>query len=781
MRFRIRTETTGGLRVIDEIPDYPLARLEGVNGVGKTVAVHLLELATGFQPYAHQPAAWRSLREHLKTAEIEVTGLRTGGERLEIRLTPQLWPDDPTGPDARFGVVRLDDEPMAFADLPPILKVRRIGGDETMLVQIRRRVRADADAFARGDEWVQRQLAALESLADSLFELGQGLTGDALRDIDERGGQLAEQRKQEEARLSRLVDQEHLVDTLIAREVALSQIAARGPVLDERIKVLDADIRKQERKREVLRRRRDELQPIADRAKVLAKSIKSLERRRAIQRGQLESERSKLKGMLEAAASSPDRLADDLAAAQHEQQLLQRERKAIGRLPEAMQAISALGVPLGAAIDAGLEDEVLAVVRTERATAEDLRFGTAIRRGELESIDEYRVVEEIDVRLAALSDRVKLLDMAASLVPSVATRTTSLSETERALKQAFEQARATSGEAYAAVINEMEDLDKQLADNIATRAELRQSRAMLNRYGTATALREEIAAVREALGDERESTELQESIREEAVKVRIALDELEKHAELAVTSRQDFASRLNLAFERLTSADLLWLMDTRADPPLEDPNDTRFLGILSGVVEKVQRFRQAVDALPLRTGRIRAVYAGLADQIGQTVLSRDGERLMLLEFYEQELGALLGAPQIEASVLEGGSFKELDLASAELSWLDPEGKPVRRPLEAFSSGQAAFTYILASILQRSEQPASNQVLVLDEFGAFIQGDRIRILLEFLETEVLQQERAEQVLVVLPLRQIDDPSTPDEVGGLRAQVELRGYAVMEIRQ
>ena len=73
MRFKIEPERnggpTGGLRVITEIPDFTLCRLEGQNGMGKTLAVRLLQLVTGDQPWAGLELAWRTLRQHLDRRE----------------------------------------------------------------------------------------------------------------------------------------------------------------------------------------------------------------------------------------------------------------------------------------------------------------------------------------------------------------------------------------------------------------------------------------------------------------------------------------------------------------------------------------------------------------------------------------------------------------------------------------------------------------------------------------------------------------------------------------
>jgi len=54
VRFEIDSRTTDGLRVIPEIPDIHACMLEGQNGIGKTVAVQLLELVSGQIPEALQ-------------------------------------------------------------------------------------------------------------------------------------------------------------------------------------------------------------------------------------------------------------------------------------------------------------------------------------------------------------------------------------------------------------------------------------------------------------------------------------------------------------------------------------------------------------------------------------------------------------------------------------------------------------------------------------------------------------------------------------------------------
>jgi hypothetical protein len=130
-------ERAPGLRVIAEIPDYPLCHLEGRNGIGKSVAARLLELATGAQPYAALPSAWVTLREQLGPTTITVSPLPAGGE-LVFRLKPARWPEHPDPPGDWLGEVTLDGAPVPHTAAWARLRVGRIAGDETLVQTLAR-------------------------------------------------------------------------------------------------------------------------------------------------------------------------------------------------------------------------------------------------------------------------------------------------------------------------------------------------------------------------------------------------------------------------------------------------------------------------------------------------------------------------------------------------------------------------------------------------------------------------------------------------------------------
>lgn len=779
MRFEIESATTGGLRIIDRIPDHPLSRLEGYNGIGKTVAMHLLELATGTQPYAHLAAAWTSLKQQLTRATIRVEGLR-GGHSIQVELTPRTWPDSPMAPDDRFGTARLDDVEIPFSSVGRYLKVTRIGGDETLIVQIRHRIQAHAAAFARHDDHLQQFLDPVEALTDRLHELTVGLSTGELESIEERVHSAASHRSAVEQDLANLTTRGRLIDQIVALEAALAEIGERGPALRAQLEEVERALQRGEQRRRELESRRDELRPLAQRVEELNSTIARLKNRRAIQRGRLARERSRLSALLATVSlPGPAAVPEALEESISERTRLQRDRDAIALLPEVIHLVDSVEASLRQPADSALDEEIIAVVDAGRLSARELRTGVSARRDELRALDEYAVVEQIDARLQQLDERIAQLEKAAAIVPSLERNEQSALATEGDLEAAYREAEANTDASYREVMTQLRELSDELVSLIESRATLRQSRAMLDRYGTEDSLREQIAEVRARLVTDASTAQLLADHRVALERARRELMEAEEEQRAATSAAEEFHIRAEHAWQMLRSDDFGWLNGISELALPTSFSLGNVVPTLARLTDLVDRFRRLVDMLPKRTGRLQEALAGLDRQVGRGPIEGDPDRQALFAFYEAELAQLLMSPQIAETVLEGGTFQEIDLASAELAWTAPDGSPVRRPIEAFSSGEAAFTYILASILQRSEVDTQNRLLVLDEFGAFIQGDRVRVLLEFLRREVLEKGRADQVLVVLPLRQLDDGVERAEVSALREQVDERGYGVTAI--
>src|SRR5689334_9234351 len=96
MRFVIDSHTIDGLKVIREIPNISPCMIEGQNGIGKTVAIQLLELISGRIPdtLKTRPGLWASLRDRLGPTSVQITELQDS-RTLKIVFSPGKWDDKP--------------------------------------------------------------------------------------------------------------------------------------------------------------------------------------------------------------------------------------------------------------------------------------------------------------------------------------------------------------------------------------------------------------------------------------------------------------------------------------------------------------------------------------------------------------------------------------------------------------------------------------------------------------------------------------------------------------
>jgi hypothetical protein len=170
-----------GLRVIGEIPDYRLCHLEGRNGIGKSVGARLLELATGGQPYAALPHAWRTLKSQLGVTTLTVSGLPNGAD-IVFEIDPDDWPDDPIRDlgDA-FSSVTIGGRATDVAEAHSLLRVRRISGDETLVQTLARDLEERAVlAESVGRLWVRPIARAWERSLAQVSDLVAGVTRSSL-------------------------------------------------------------------------------------------------------------------------------------------------------------------------------------------------------------------------------------------------------------------------------------------------------------------------------------------------------------------------------------------------------------------------------------------------------------------------------------------------------------------------------------------------------------------------------------------------------------------------
>ncbi len=131
MHVAINATCRRGLRIIDEVPDINLCKIEGYNGIGKTSAIRLLQICTGQQPFNRNSLAWRTFRDQLVRANVKITGL-TQADDIEWQIEPARdWPKLPEVLDETIGSIRVNSKQATMADVRSLLEVQHLYTTET--------------------------------------------------------------------------------------------------------------------------------------------------------------------------------------------------------------------------------------------------------------------------------------------------------------------------------------------------------------------------------------------------------------------------------------------------------------------------------------------------------------------------------------------------------------------------------------------------------------------------------------------------------------------------
>ena len=134
MHIQISASKRGPLSVIDELPIGRLATLEGLNGIGKTLTIRILQLCVGHNPYRIDSPAWRSLCDGLGELEVTINGL-TGADQIKWVADSADWRDvgDQQDP-VPFRRITVDGNPVSdLTSIRNLLAVYRLAGDEGIL------------------------------------------------------------------------------------------------------------------------------------------------------------------------------------------------------------------------------------------------------------------------------------------------------------------------------------------------------------------------------------------------------------------------------------------------------------------------------------------------------------------------------------------------------------------------------------------------------------------------------------------------------------------------
>lgn len=778
MRFKIQApEASHGIRVIEEIPDLPLCRVEGVNGVGKTLALHLLEICSGGQPYATRPHAWASLCRYLGPVEITVDGLRSenddgahtlhfafdwrGREDAEVprEITVELFED-----------VSLDGDPLAgMAEVRGLLSVVRIAGDQSLTDTIAGVVAYDVELLKSAAALADERSKVADRRAEELLAPFPEAPARRALEVAERQRALGSARRELEAQRAESSDRLRALEAAERAAVAAEEINTNAGALKEEIarlqeRATEAHGRTEEAERALEEAR--EKERLSSAAKETLERAEALVGRRLRDLGKLEDKTGDLAEELEI-------LAEEAAVATALERLSSRRAEVAAERADANDAfalrdlLDGLVAALSTVAQTGLRGRVVARIAEEPLTAGVLLDAVQERRRRLSV--EMPMIEELDRELAELGETEKKLKSLSDLLGKAEEKRTSLSEAESALEKLSDEAakggstaeraaqRASAQRAEIEIGAALGSAQRQLAQlgGGASPADLQ---AELERYlAEAGTTRAELA------GELGEARRVSLDARDQLEAMRFEEEELE--AEATALGRELEAQTQALVVEDAHGR-LREILGERAPQVGGDLEEVAraWVGAHTAADRAVTRVQQTRSRLLALEHDIEALLEAIRRN------STPGAELdPVRKLYQERMLSQFDQPELLAALFDGGQLSRVDLDANEIVWSTAAGEPRVRPFEAFSSGERAFAYVQAQLATLNENPAVNKVVAIDEFGAFLSADRL-LRMRSAVTRQLDEGAVDQAIVVLPLL-AGDAESAGEKGYLAGEFDV----------
>lgn len=802
MLVQIRCSPSGPLKVIEELPNAKLAMLEGLNGIGKTLAVRLLEICTGTMPYKRESAAWQSLCTGIGSLEVEITGLR-GAKSVVWQAQTAEWLDrDETRPTTNwFSSITIDGEHATLDSVRRLIVVHRLAGDEGITDIFATVADSYASALSRWrtkhTDPAEGPLATLERAVD---EARSAVADHSPADLPRLQDDIAEtleileQRRAEATQLQRrrVVLEEAL--TVSRRLKAMRQSA---PELTQALKDIDAQIRSARSDKEAADHDVERLAGLQARSESLRKEL-------SLAQQTLARNRSKLASTLRVASARATELEVDptsdsanklIGLLEQELTTLHAEHAELDASPAMSDLLRSLIMRLRNARDRGLGDQLalddpetsltLTVSRTQagiRKRLDDL-VGQPPPPGTADLV--YRIEQTTEGLRQARSLRSALQEV------SRYQRLVNKNE-ERVDKALRDGAGGAAARRLEEASNRRRECDQVLLDLASNRAAIAQRLGVWSDSASEQALTVQLQArLEEAATTEHDLEADLETTRASAAVAEQRVADSRTHLTSLERERAAKQSEIKRTFERLaTDNELNWMRSSLGLNDLQPYDDA------ASLLPALETSRSTIAAVGERLGSHRVQIAAIEralEEVAHAIRGRTGGATEYVNemqtWLAKEITDWFNDPLVRNELLpDSTQDATVDLTTKQVIWREGATQ-FARPIDAFSSGEQAFAYTKArlALLDRNTQSVANRLIVLDEFGAFIAHDRFTGLLNILKRRA-EERSNDQVLVILPLSsdysQLARSAFGDQAKLLTAlahQVAQRRYAVRTLAQ
>ncbi|MFD7715433.1 hypothetical protein [Streptomyces sp. NPDC059814] len=791
MRIKIESERRRGLRIIDEIPDIALCKIQGHNGIGKTNAIKLLSLCTGATPFRGDAGAWASFKSQLLAARIEISGLRDG-ENLEWDLEPSRWSDDPSEPlGDQIGALRINGRKAQFHDIHEILRVHHIVAAETPQNVLAGRV-LEAQKDIQGWD-AQRQLRvgvldeSLESIHTLLTQLApERIASEALaaKEARTRAVILTGKRETANERMALLQRVKQVSDQLV-------EVRGQGPEMDAKLEDLKNQLAEINRRKEELNKRIAEASARrhqdAEAEREFANAQKYLDRHDRTAR----NARTALDMLAASAEVDPQRDVIESAIQEASAKLTELTEKLpqVHAAPLVLEVLDDLVRRLSEAERENLGHATLLEVGggSTEWTVSSLREALSSQREILgqrtPSADAARLSDEIE----KTRDRLYSLDQAKDTLAEFETAESALSKAQVRLRAAAEGLPEQAARTLDDLMGARNDLDQEAAKVQTRHARLTHTRELLGGGLDEDSLSAELAQLCKQLGVKisrihsqvaSEAEKFEEIVRSETQAVQQA-----ERAQQSLDRREGETEQVLQQLQ--TAKELGWVRNAVDIGTIGGMNLERKAALLCSISAQLERARNRLhridDAVSGTGTALSKLQAGLQNGTGQ----EDAEFLYdtaTRHWLGREVQRWFEDQFVRKALFDGGTRIRLDPRDMTIFWINQNGEEERRPLTGFSSGQQVLAYTQAQIakIDAEELPAANRLIALDEFGAFLDWKNMSSLVNLLRVRESGVSK-DQVVVILPLE--EDRWSEQEgnvpVDGQFRSLEDRGYYAEEL--
>lgn len=791
MKVEFKSQTSDGLNVIEEIPSITPCLLEGKNGIGKTVAVQLLQLISGEQPF-EDPRLWMSLRDRLGATAVVITGLK-GSERIDFEFAPDKWPNEPAEITVEaLGSAKVDGKKVPASEASALLSVVRIAGNEDIVRTLSRRV----ETVRRSLDDVRRRVAAgREAVSDLLEPIVTELVGadpalvlaerERLEDMEielNSAVEAAASARRDEATLHQALEAQSRIDALAdpTNELVI-QRDKLNRARDSLITARDELEKRVDAMADELSKRGDPQGALADAQRILRHRVKRL----ANLRDELERGGREL-----GVETSKDAIRAAFEAVEVDRQKLEQERSELGGSWAVRGLLEELHPVLAdAAEDPSLADQTLFVTDAQSFTVAEVAALAIAREKVLEDSKVPAERQRVDDDLAVAAQRLRELHAVSTKLDDVTKHVKLVEEAEKQEREA-EKAAEKQGEMdgkyrdsnreLGALQEQIESLTQQLAQAAKRLGSLGNVSAE-DASKTLDAALKDIGATRDEL----------ESLQTDLPRRTVDLDQIVEALRKEVSALRR-SLKLKSQEIRLLSARLFEGTEFEWIAAAIDPNESSLPEGPDAMMDRYVRAREIVLATAAQLDRSTEILDNLLGIAGTLDLLRDDDSGQLTQRYRSEFLEALGAHLRDS--LNTRSIRDALFDGAEILSVDPIAKEltvalgsrsVTRPLAAFSTGEQAFAYTQARIQDLAPSDKPNRLLFLDEFGAFVAADRLPALADFLGGEAVQQ-KVDQVVVILPLHVDYETEIGQTTGDLHKryserlkEIKARGYCAVEL--